>query len=144
MFQLKAKELNAFQGDSQFLKYSTVVTCRVWFHVSPAKTFYRLFLLNQASYQLEKLLLQLARGSSPGWCKKRGATTSCFRDLRSYKQTHGHTWNMAINIIDVQHDGGLLEHVGCLVLSTLVCVLQGAGRRNGAKKDKIQACDWYT
>ena len=101
--RLKAKKLSAFQEDSQFLKCCTIVTWREWFHASPSKTFLKLFLSSHASYQLEKQLLQLARGNSPQWCKKHGATTSHSWDLRSYKQAHRHTeygnlMEMSLNI----------------------------------------------
>ena len=35
--QLKAKKLNPFQKDKQFLKYCTIVTWKAWFHALPAK-----------------------------------------------------------------------------------------------------------
>ena len=37
-FLLKAKKLKPFQEDNQFLKYSTIVTWRVWCHVLPEKS----------------------------------------------------------------------------------------------------------
>ena len=56
-----------------------------------AKKFQRLFLLNGASYGLEKQFVQLTRRSSSRWCKRCGDTTSRFGYLRLDRLTHRQT-----------------------------------------------------
>ena len=104
MTQLKAKKLNPFQEDDQFLKYYTVVMWRAWFHASPGKSSKGFF-----SRTTRPVNLRSSQRNSPGEALHGGVKNVVLRPpvpvMSEITDTHTHmdTQNTSINIIDDSH-----------------------------------------
>ena len=91
--QLKVKKLNAFHEDNQFLKYSTVVMWRAWFHVLPSKkstkSFFswatRLSNWRTSQHNSPGEAFQVDESGVPLWCPL--AETSEVTSTRTDRQT---------------------------------------------------------